>query len=191
MTLGQVCNTIGIPGSDKPAFYRHLLRRGLIEDKGGWKLGTEKGVEAGIAENRTIRAHVVYRLDVLKSVFNPETTTWIDEPEYVSAARLWWENRVVERPIHFRTLRRLLKAYLTDGAQPTEEALASGAAKIVAEKEVVAWNLDGLKAEFERWEAEREQKERPTAKLTNLKDRMRARKFEAESCTCDGANNAC
>ena len=105
MTLGQVCNTIEIPGPEKPGFYRHLLRKGLIEDKGGWKLATEKGIEAGVAEIKTIRAHVVYRLDVLKSVLDPKTTTWIDEPEYVSAARLWWENRVVERPIHFRTLR--------------------------------------------------------------------------------------
>ncbi len=176
MTLGQVCNTLGIPGPAKPDFYRHLVRKGLIEDKGGWKLATKKGIEAGIAEVKTIRAHVVYRLDVLKSVLDPKTTIWIDEPQYVSAARLWWENRVVERPIHFRTLRRLLKAYLTDGAQPTEDALATGAAKIIEEKQVVDWSVDGLKAEYERWDAEREQQSTPTARLTSLKDRMRALK---------------
>ena len=80
---------------------------------------------------------------------------------------------------------RLLKAYLTDGAQPTEEALASGAAKIIEEERVIAWKSEGLKAELERWEVQREEKSRPGAKLTSLKDRMRARNVEAESCTCE------
>lgn len=148
------------------------------------RLPTLGAADRGYATIHEVPATYVWSRDLLVKVLDPETTHWNYEPQYVSFGELWRNTIIVQNPIHWRTLRRLLKPYMTDDWKPLPEVLERGDAKIKEARTLVFWTEDGLQRLFDEFNSQKLAARQKAEKTINLKgmslrDRLAAKKEKA------------